>query len=313
MQESSLDFFDTNREEQIRKKFTIAETSKILGIEEWEVMRYIIQNRLEGVIFSRKWYISEESIQRFLLNGGSYHEVPLDRYAKTYVEQSKAYQKFLHKNVPLPNQYKASAVRKIKALDIMAYIGEAARLELINTGYFNEVIKGYAALAIDALKVAPILRDKIINKLDLAISKFSAEQAENYCKRRMVPSKTILNKQIHKSLALNAEDFKTYIEQSTVLSDKAKELWKREKEVLLREKNVLKTERQLEKNKVQLKIKLEDYTGESNMEKEIIFNNVNDLRHFLKELPQNIVIKVIIDQEKKESDSKEEVGDKYGK
>ena len=44
MQESSLDFFNTNREEQIRKKFTIAETSKILGIEEWEVMRYIIQN-----------------------------------------------------------------------------------------------------------------------------------------------------------------------------------------------------------------------------------------------------------------------------
>ena len=95
--------------------------------------------RLEGVIFSRKWYISEESIQRFLLNGGSYHEVPLDRYAKTYVEQSKAYQKFLHKNVPLPNQYKAAAVRKIKALDIMAYIGEAARLELINTGYFTRL------------------------------------------------------------------------------------------------------------------------------------------------------------------------------
>ena len=75
---------------------------------------------------------------------------------------------------------RASIERKIKALDFLATATEEERLELFNSGAFNDVVKGYMEMAVDNMELEDEVRQGLLNELHYLFDTVGAKQAKDY-------------------------------------------------------------------------------------------------------------------------------------
>ena len=97
-----------------------------------------------------------------------------------YQLQAESYQRYLEQNPTAPEAVKADIASKVKIYSFLATLDKKERLEIFNSTAFNEVCKGYLAMALDNIGADADTRQAALNELHYLFDTVSAEQAERY-------------------------------------------------------------------------------------------------------------------------------------
>ena len=104
-----------------------------------------------------------------------------------YKIMSDGYKAFLQAHPEEPEEAKAGIQRKIKALDFLADCSKEEKLELFNSGAFNDVIKGYFKMSIDNSDLKDESKKELQTELLHLLDTVTAGQAEEYYNRLLQP------------------------------------------------------------------------------------------------------------------------------
>ena len=96
-----------------------------------------------------------------------------------YKATADAYKKYIARESPI-GEARASAERKIAALEFMASSDRQTQLELFNSSGFNGVCKGYFLMALDNTGADDETKKAAMRELAHLFDTVTAEQAEQY-------------------------------------------------------------------------------------------------------------------------------------
>ena len=94
-----------------------------------------------------------------------------------YQAQADAYKRLLETDKTIDRGF---TERKINALEIMAEADQLTQYELFNTGAFNDIVKGYAKMALDGTELESEERRAVLRELNYLFDTVTADQAERY-------------------------------------------------------------------------------------------------------------------------------------
>lgn len=97
-----------------------------------------------------------------------------------YQLQADSYRQYLEQTPTAPEAVKADLENKIKIYSFLATLDKRDRLEIFNSTAFNDVCKGYIAMALDNIGADAETRQAVLNELSYLFDTVSAEQAERY-------------------------------------------------------------------------------------------------------------------------------------
>lgn len=96
-----------------------------------------------------------------------------------YQLQADAYKRYIERENPT-GEARASAERKIAALEFMASSDRQTQFELFNSSGFNDVCKGYYLMALDKTGADDETKKETMRELKHLFDTVTAEQAEQY-------------------------------------------------------------------------------------------------------------------------------------
>lgn len=95
-----------------------------------------------------------------------------------YKLHADSYRRYLTDNPDTDSEAAAAITDKIKALDVMSELTRGQRMELFNTGGFNNICRGYLQIALDEAGVDDHTRGAVSAALDRLFDGVGAAQAE---------------------------------------------------------------------------------------------------------------------------------------
>lgn len=96
-----------------------------------------------------------------------------------YQMTANIYKDFLEREKPTGETLE-NIKRTIAALEIMASTDRATQYELFNSSGFNDIVKGYVAMALDHSGIDNEKRAEILQEVHYLFDTVTAEQAERY-------------------------------------------------------------------------------------------------------------------------------------
>lgn len=90
-----------------------------------------------------------------------------------------AHRQFVEQEKPTGEELE-EVTAKIKALEILAGSDQRTRYELFNTGAFNDIMRGYAKMALDDLGIDGGTRANILDQIRHLLDRVPAGAAEAY-------------------------------------------------------------------------------------------------------------------------------------
>lgn len=98
-------------------------------------------------------------------------------YYKMVADQFREY---LHSSSGITPEERAETERYIKALDFIDECNKQDQLKLIDTGAFDNVMKGYVAMAANRLKLTDDEKNALLTQMRILFDTVTAEEAEQY-------------------------------------------------------------------------------------------------------------------------------------
>lgn len=96
-----------------------------------------------------------------------------------YQMSAESYRKLLATE-QLTGQARTEIESKIAALEVIAGMDPEQQHQLFNTGAFNDIVKGYALMALNDAGIDKTRTAKVMRLLDITLDTILADEAEQY-------------------------------------------------------------------------------------------------------------------------------------
>ena len=97
-----------------------------------------------------------------------------------YQLQADSYKSYLQQNPDAPAAVREDLASKIRIYSFLATLDKGERMELFNSSAFNDVCKGYLAMALDNIGADAETRNKALTELGYLFDEKTAAEAERY-------------------------------------------------------------------------------------------------------------------------------------